>query len=518
MKTAKKIRSGIILLILLCAVAYLGIAYYYMDGFSFGTWINGVYCTGKSVEEVNEELLAQKHQAQLQVVYPICSGEDQPEAARKSSLFVLDEQTVKFDYTKPLQQLLQKQRPLLWARNLFLPEGGYELTPAVILTEDGEKRFEAQFLADETVRAELDREACIRLERDEGEGFKLYNGKKNRLDTGKALSECIAAIRQGEESLLLSAACYYDTEADASEREQEALYQELREFLDFEIVYDMGAEQVRFDRKALVDMLETAEGKETGSSGKEQSEDEAAGRDIGNNGDNPTDREENGEFIFVRNEEGTFNWDEGRVAAAIDRLAEVYDTYGKPRKFTTTDGGEITLEKGNYGTELDKKAEVKWLTEALAERKSETHTPSYLREAYARGENDIGDTYIEINMTKQKLWFYQAGKVEIETPIVTGNMMRRRATPEGVYYVYSKQKNRILRGPGYASHVNYWMPVKGGVGIHDALWRDEFGGEIYKKEGSHGCINLPLEAAEELYGMIEVGVPVVMYYTDAESE
>ncbi len=119
-------------------------------------------------------------------------------------------------------------------------------------------------------------------------------------------------------------------------------------------------------------------------------------------------------------------------------------------------------------------------------------------------------------MTEQKLWFYQAGKVEIETPIVTGNMMRRRATPEGVYYVYAKQKNRILRGPGYASHVNYWMPVKGGVGIHDALWRDEFGGEIYKKDGSHGCINLPLEAAEKLYGMIEVGVPVVMYYEEEE--
>ena len=60
------------------------------------------------------------------------------------------------------------------------------------------------------------------------------------------------------------------------------------------------------------------------------------------------------------------------------------------------------------------------------------------------------------------------------------------------------------------------MPVKGGVGMHDALWRDEFGGEIYKKEGSHGCINLPLEAAESLYDMIEIGVPVVMYYEEEE--
>lgn len=483
MKTGKKIRCIIILFILLSVGAYLGIAFYYMDGFSFGTWINGVYCTGKSVEEVNAELTEQEFLAGLEVIYPILGGEEQAEGERKSSHFVLDEQIVKQDYTKPLQQLLQRQRPLLWVRNLFLRSGGYELKPAVFLTEDGEKLFEEQFLADETVLAECNREPCIRLEKDEENGFRLYDGKKNRFDAGKALQECIVAIKQGEENIVLSPACYYDEEADAAEREQEAVYQKLQEFLDFTIVYDMGAEQVKFDKKALFKLLAAKEGEE---------------------------------LAFLRNDQGEFYWDEEEVAAAIDKLADHYDTYGKPRQFTMTGGGVITLEKGNYGTQLDRKTEVKWLAEALADRKNETHTPSYLREAYARGENDIGDTYIEINMTKQKLWFYLDGNVEIETPIVTGNMMRHRDTPEGVYFVYGKQKNRILRGPGYASHVNYWMPVKGGVGIHDALWRDEFGGDIYKKEGSHGCINLPLEAAEELYGLVEIGVPVVMYYEEEE--
>ncbi len=541
MNTAKKIRSAIILFILLCMAAYLGIAYYYMDGFSFGTWINGVYCTGKDVEEVNRELLEKDIQVKLQVIYPICGGKEQPEAERKSSHFVLDERTVQFDYTKPLSKLLQKQRPLFWAQNLFLPAGGYELTPAVILTENGEEEFEKQFLADEIVQAELEREARIQLESDEAEGFRLYDGKKNRFDEKKALQECMTAIKQGEESILLSAACYYDMEANTEEKEQEALYRELQEFLDFEIVYDMGAEQVRFDRKALVYLLKIREereagsvreenrGEETAAQEKENGKETAVAQEKEGNREKTADRKEeksrekatgrevgNGALSFVRDAAGGFVWDEEKVTAAIDTLADRYDTYGKPRQFTTTDGDVITLEKGNYGTELNKKAEVKWLSEALAERKSETHVPDYVREAYARGENDIGETYIEINMTEQKLWFYQAGKVEIETPIVTGNMMRRRATPEGVYYVYAKQKNRILRGPGYASHVNYWMPVKGGVGIHDALWRDEFGGEIYKKDGSHGCINLPLEAAEKLYGMIEVGVPVGMYYEEEE--
>lgn len=501
MKTGQKIRFIILFFILLCAGAYLGIAYYYMSGFSFGTWINGVYCTGKSVQEVNKQLLAKEPSVKLEVVYPIYDGEERQEKERKSSCFILNDETVTTDYTRVLQQLLQRQRPLMWVRNLFLPSGGYKLKPDIILTEDGKKQFEKQFLMDETVQEELNREACIRLEYGEKNDLQLYDGKKNRFDAEKALSECIHAIKTGEEGILLSKACYYDEEPDESEKEQKELYHELQEFLDFEIVYDMGAEQVRFDQKTLIGMLEAEK--------EEKTESDRGEKDRENTKD---PEKESGEFAFIRSDEGKFIWDEEKVESAIEKLADIYDTYGKPRQFTMTGGGVITLDKGNYGTQLDKKTETKWLLQALTGRKSETHTPAYLREAYARGENDIGDTYIEINMTKQKLWFYQEGKVEIETPIVTGNMMRRRATPDGVYYVYGKQKNRILRGPGYASHVNYWMPVKGGVGIHDALWRDEFGGDIYKKEGSHGCINLPLDAAEKLYGLVEIGVPVIMYY------
>ena len=78
--------------------------------------------------------------------------------------------------------------------------------------------------------------------------------------------------------------------------------------------------------------------------------------------------------------------------------------------------------------------------------------------------------------------------------------------------IYGKQRRRILRGPGYASFVNYWMPVNGNIGLHDATWRKEFGGEIYKTSGSHGCINLPYEKAEKIFEKAEVGLPVIMYY------
>jgi len=115
-------------------------------------------------------------------------------------------------------------------------------------------------------------------------------------------------------------------------------------------------------------------------------------------------------------------------------------------------------------------------------------------------------------MGAQKLHFYKEGTLIVETDIVTGDMRRRRSTPEGVYFIYLKQKNRVLRGPGYASPVKFWMPVKGGVGIHDANWRDEFGGNIYETDGSHGCINIPPDIMEDIYEQAEVGMPVVMFY------
>ena len=59
--------------------------------------------------------------------------------------------------------------------------------------------------------------------------------------------------------------------------------------------------------------------------------------------------------------------------------------------------------------------------------------------------------------------------------------------------------------------MTYWMPFAGNVGIHDASWRSEFGGNLYLWEGSHGCVNVPYDKAAGIYANIEVGMPVVVY-------
>lgn len=140
------------------------------------------------------------------------------------------------------------------------------------------------------------------------------------------------------------------------------------------------------------------------------------------------------------------------------------------------------------------------------------HVPAYIQKGYVRGLDDIGDTYIEIDMTEQKMYYYAAGELELETDIVTGNTGRRMGTPQGINYIHGKQRNQILRGADYESFVKYWVPVVGNIGIHDASWRGSFGGQIYQTGGSHGCINTPTANMSQLYEMVEVGMPVIMFY------
>mgnify|MGYP000101024566 FL=1 len=148
-----------------------------------------------------------------------------------------------------------------------------------------------------------------------------------------------------------------------------------------------------------------------------------------------------------------------------------------------------------------------------------TRKPEYSQEELYTDNHGLGDTYIEVNLTEQHLYYYKKGKVVLDTPFVSGRMTKDRFTPPGVYFLTYKQKDRILRGrpnasgqPSYQSHVNYWMPFNGGVGIHDLASRgNNFGGDIYKTNGSHGCINTPLEAAKTIYETVSVGTPVIVY-------
>ena len=140
--------------------------------------------------------------------------------------------------------------------------------------------------------------------------------------------------------------------------------------------------------------------------------------------------------------------------------------------------------------------------------------------ANARGVNDIGSTYIEVDLSAQHMYYYQNGSVIFESDIVSGDMTYSdRQTPPGIFTLYYKKSPDVLRGSKlpngqyeYEQPVTYWMPFNGGIGFHDAAWQPYFGGTRYYGGGSHGCINLPPSNAAILYNIIDYGVPIVCFY------
>ena len=122
----------------------------------------------------------------------------------------------------------------------------------------------------------------------------------------------------------------------------------------------------------------------------------------------------------------------------------------------------------------------------------------------------VGSSYVEVSITEQRMWLYKNGKLIVDTPVVTGTR-NYMDTPKGYFSIFSRARNTVLTGPGYASPVDYWMAFSGGCGIHDASWRSSFGGNIYTYNGSHGCINTPYKAVRTIYNNTTFGTPVIVY-------
>lgn len=192
-------------------------------------------------------------------------------------------------------------------------------------------------------------------------------------------------------------------------------------------------------------------------------------------------------------------------------LANKYDTVGIVRSFTTTTGKTVEVTGGLYGWKINQKAEAKALINNISQADIIVKEPIYEQRAVFRGENDIGNSYIEINITKQHVWLYKNGKLITHSDVVTGNPGRGNATVTGTYFVIYKDKDSVLSGPGYDAKVTYWMPFYGNMGLHDASWRSAFGGEIYKRNGTHGCVNAPVYLAKKVFENIEEGIPVIIY-------
>ena len=196
------------------------------------------------------------------------------------------------------------------------------------------------------------------------------------------------------------------------------------------------------------------------------------------------------------------------------------DTVGTDRQFSATGLGTITVGGGVYGWQIDQDSEVAQLTQELENQTVTEREPVYSSREVSTENNGFGNSYVEIDLSRQHLWLYQNGQLMVESDIVSGTMTEDRYTPPGIFQMYYKQRDKVLKGeiqedgePEYEQPVSFWMPFNGGIGLHDATWNSSFGGDKYIYSGSHGCINLPYDIAEQIYNIIDTEMPIICYYS-----
>lgn len=456
---AKKLGiTALVVTVLLLLVTYAGIALFFEDHYYYNTVINGEDCSYKTPVEAEDLIYKGFHDYFLEIT----GREGMYDTVMPAEI----ELQYLFDDT--LVRIKKQQNPLYWLAGFFR-EHSYDIPIRAEYDEEAldKKIKKLTFFKTENIRAPSD--AYISYDSEEEKyviiegapGTEIYKDK-----TVKAIKEAIAGLEK--EMDLEEAGCYKKPAADADNSLLKGLTEKANVYMAAEITYDWNGNEVIVDGDTIH------------------------------------------EWVII--EDDRVALDEEEIKEFVASQAKEYDTYGKNRIFQTADGREIELKSGAYGWKTDKDTEYEELIKAVKNGETIEKQPAYTYTAAQAGQQDIGNTYVEIDLGKQHLYLFVDGGMIIESDFVSGNASRGWNTPAGVFGLTYKTKNAVLRGEGYETPVTYWMPFNGNIGMHDATWRSSFGGEIYQTNGSHGCINLPPENAKIIYEYVYTGFPVVCYY------
>lgn len=472
-KTWKLVVFGILVFILvLAASCYGAVAKYYTTHFFKGTQINGYDCSNLTVDEVKTEITNEI------MTYAINIQERNGITER----LLADDLGFTYEDDQSVDQLLKEQKAYTWPVEIFKTR---EREVSAISSYDREKTSEALknlkcFAAGNYTAPE---NAYIQEGESSYEIVPEVQG--TQLDFDKVLEAVLQAVDAHDDAVDLDAAgCYLQPEITSEDASLHALVDSVNTYLSAKLTYDFGGD----DRKVVVDGAQIKEWLQKGDDGLPV---------LGDDGKPVLVESAIKEFVRVD-------------------MAKKYDTLGKPHEFKTHDGKTLTLTGGFYGWRMKQDDTVTAMIEAIKAGEQKDMEVSYHYTAASRGADDIGGTYVEVDITHQKMYCYQDGKLKVETPVVTGKKVEGSETPSnGIWSIIYKKKDAILGEENnleYRSPVDFWMPFNGNVGIHDAdRWRSEYGGDIYKKHGSHGCVNTPREACEKIYNIVSKGTPVIVY-------
>ena len=458
------------MLLVSAGAAYAGMSYYYSDKFFEGTSINGINCSGKTAYEAEQLIAKTVENYSIEV------------DSRNLDPQTISGDQIGYSYVSDgsVLKLVKDQKPYEWIRGLFEKKS---YTTAENTTYDKEKlkeqvrelncaQEENQVAPENAYVAYGDSQFEIVPET---EGSEL-----NLREAYNALSEAVSG-NEASVDFDSNPDVYVKADVTSDDPDLQASLDACNNFTKASITYTFGDETVTLDGNTVKDWLNF---------------------------------DEKGQLIM---DDASF---QQHIADYVAQLAAAHDTVGTEREFQTTSGRTVSVYGSAYGWQIDQASEVAELTQEIQSGTQTTREPVYSMTANAHGYNDIGNTYIEVDLSEQHMYYYQNGEDIFESDIVSGDMRYSdRQTPAGIYTLYYKKSPDVLRGKQlangkyeYEAKVNYWMPFNGGIGFHDANWQPYFGGDRFMEGGSHGCINMPPDKAAELYNIIDYNVPIVCFY------
>lgn len=448
----KKIMTPVLLSVL--AASYFIPVWMYSGKFMVNTYINGIDVSNKSFTEAEKILDKAFIDDYVFVV---------KERNEKNESIKGDDSWLSADYD--MDNLIGEQNYFQWPV-YFIKNHEYAIDPEMKIDEENliEQIRSLECMDDAVMEPPVD--AYI-SQYEKGSGYRIIDDiKGTKLNKDDAVNLMLDNIKLGGRSINLET-CYVPAKITAESETLNEMVNKLNKVAGSKVNYQFGDEIITLDSDTYYEWI-------------------------------------------VTDETGNITIDRERALDYVTELAEETDTAYTQREFTTTDKRIVNVT-GPYGYRMAKEDETTKLCEDLLTGQTIDRKPVYTREGVTRENHDYGGTYVEIDLTNQKVYLYVNGSLIKSSSCVTGNVSKGHTTPPGIYPMTYKQLDAVLRGPGYASPVKYWMPFNGGIGLHDASWRANFGGTIYKTNGSHGCVNLPYEMAKTIYENAYAGMPVICY-------
>lgn len=459
---------GIVVLVLL--IVYLAGMLYYNDKFLNGTMVNGSDVGGMTLQKANDQLSKKVNGQSLKLIF----NDGQSEVLQSAQL------GVSYNKDNSLNQLMKNQNKWAWFIGFFKNEKN-TLTDLIQISDENLTNGIASMEHAKEENQIAPTDAYIQYK--DGSFSIIEETLGSKFNIEELVKNIKVALSEGKQQLdVTKANGYVKPQVYKDDQDLNNQLKAANEYCLSAITYTTPkGKEIALDGSTLITWLSK---QDDGSYTKDES-------------------------VFKE-----------KLTAFVKELASQYNSIGATRTFTGKDGQSHTVSGGTYGFRVSTDSEVSALLKMINENKSENNRIPEHTGQLPSGENGgLGTTYLEINITKQHLWFVKDGSVVLESDFVSGKESDpTRLTPSDTYYIYNKERNRVLRGTKqpngkyeYESPVSYWMPFNKGIGLHDASWRSTFGRDIYINSGSHGCINLPTGFAGSLYSQIYVNLPVVVY-------